>query len=143
MTQKRVQDRPVEIIDFTPALASADAAQATNGNRSCKFVLVELDETLCLVFGNLSAYAYHANLVDRFCKDRQIAATWVKEPDLLLVLDPRMTVRGGGYLTFSPVDRKATFSGSSKSYGSFRLRDLEPVLSGDSPFATYDIRVES
>ena len=132
-----------EVIDLTPRAAAGRETSKGEARRSCKFVLIEMNDRMHLVFGDISSYRYHANLVDEFCRQRNVAAYWVKTPDLLLVLDPAVVVRGGGHLDLKPDEHKAKFSGSSKSYGGFRLAHLERTLQGDSPLASFDVHIDS
>ena len=132
-----------EVIDLTPRSKAGGETPKASAHRSCKFVLIEMNDRMHLVFGDVSSYRYHANLVDDFCRQRNVAAYWVKTPDLLLVLDPAVVIRGGGHLDLNPDERKARFSGTSKSYGGFRLAHLERTLQGDSSLANFDVHIDS
>ncbi|MDH3939005.1 MAG: hypothetical protein OEV68_16925, partial [candidate division Zixibacteria bacterium] len=68
------------------------------GRLSCKFLLVFDEQCLFLLFGPPTQFPYHAYLLDRFCSDRQIPSSWVKQPDLVEVHAPHIHVRGGGWM---------------------------------------------
>jgi hypothetical protein len=129
----------IEVVD----LSSSDNQHNEKTPRHCKFILVEREDLIGLVFGDITTYNYHANLVDEYCSTRGIAASWVAKPDLLLVLDPDVAIRGGGYLNLDQAARKAEFSGGSKSYGVFRLRELEKILQIHPFFENYQIHLDT
>lgn len=107
---------------------------------ACKFVVIEQGGVLHLVFGLVTEYPYHANLIDRFCEDSEIATGWIKKPDLVEVYDDSVSIRGGGYIDFDPHKNIARFSGYSTAYGSYDLSDVRLVTDSDEFFAGYSVR---
>jgi hypothetical protein len=124
-----------EIVRYMPDSTLAAAIQI-GANVRCKFVVIAQPDRLSLVWGPLSLFAYHANLVDRFCSDRLIASHWVKRPDVVAVVDRCVTVKGGGLIEIAPSSRTATIGGASKAYGYFAVEDIrqltvaQPILDG-------------
>jgi len=118
------------------------APNSQNGSLACKFLLVSSDDCLYLLFGPLAEFPYHAGLLDRFCKEQQIASSWVKRPDLLEIFDENCEVRGGGYLEFDQVLRTVCVSGQSTAYGGFRQREINRILSGHPMFSEFTWTVE-
>ncbi len=118
------------------------APNSRDSSLACKFLLVSSDDCLYLLFGPLSEFPYHAGLLDRFCKEQQIASSWVKRPDLLEVFDESCEVRGGGYLELDRVQRTVCVSEQSKAYGGFRQADLNRILSGHPMFSEFTWTVE-
>ena len=68
----------------------------------CKFLIVESEAELCLLFGPVKIFTYHAMLLDKYCSDHVIASAWIKPRELLQVLDRRLRVLGGGWMEFQP-----------------------------------------
>ena len=64
----------------------------------CKFLLIRHNGRVDLVCGPVKEYTYHAMLLDRYCRDNEIAASWVKQREYLEVYDSALEVRGGGWL---------------------------------------------
>lgn len=116
--------------------SSADATVA------CKFILLARDSHYMLVFGALSDYPYHADLLEKFCQEHQIARHWIKHPDQLLLDDPHYRMLGGGYLDLENGGRKARISGSSKAYGFFDSEAVQWVTRSAQFFADFAVRVE-
>lgn len=72
-----------------------------------------------LVFGSLSKYRYHAQLVHRFCVINDIGYSWVKKSDLIEVLDNEIEINGGGVIKFDKKKQLLEFGGHSTAYGKF------------------------
>ncbi len=118
------------------------APYSQDGRLACKFLLVSNDGCLYLLFGPLAEYPYHAGLLDRFCKEQQIASSWVKRPDLLEVFDESCEVRGGGYLELDQAQRTVCVRGQSKAYGGLRQADLNRILCKHPMFSEFAWTVE-
>ncbi len=118
------------------------APNSQDGRLACKFLLVSSDDCLYLLFGPLAEYPYHAALLDRFCKEQQIASSWIKRPDLLEIFDGGCEVRGGGYLELDRVLRTACVSGQSTAYGGFRQPEINRILRGHPFFSEFTWTVE-
>ena len=118
------------------------APNSQDGRLACKFLVVSNDDCLYLLFGPLSEFPYHAGLLDRFCKEQQMASSWVKRPDLLEVLDESCEVCGGGYLELDRAQRTVCVSGQSKAYGGFRQPEINRILSGHPMFSELTWTVE-
>lgn len=109
------------------------------GPITCKFVVVDDAEQRHLVLGPVADFPYHANLVAKFCDDRQLAYGWQQRPDLVAVFDPAVKIRGGGMLEIDVDNSLARFYGASRAYGYFRRADVERLTSGTPLFAGYEI----
>lgn len=122
--------------------ASEDGRLALDERLICKFLLVEYNLDLLLLFGPVKTFTYHAMLLDKFCTEHLIAASWQKPRELLEVLDRRLRVKGGGWMEFQPADRTLRIFGASTAYGRYHLPSLDRVLSADSHFAPYSVQVD-
>ncbi len=95
---------------------------------NCKFILITDSDTLWLVFGSLSTYRYHAQLVQRFCVINDIGCSWVKKPDLVEVLDDDIEIKGGGFIKYDKEKQLLEFIGHSTAYGKFNKVHLEEFI---------------
>lgn len=82
-----------------------------------------------LVFGPLSKYRYHAQLVHKCCVINDIGYSWVKKPDLIEVLDNEIEIKGGGMIKFDKNKQILEFGGHSTAYGKFDKVLLEEFWS--------------
>ncbi|MDF1544490.1 MAG: hypothetical protein P1R58_05240 [bacterium] len=107
----------------------------------CKFVLLNNGRGANLVFGPLDNFPYHANLVDQFCIENNIAATWERKPDLVAILQEDWLVQGGGWMEIDPISKQMKFFGRSTAYGRFDPALLNQVLTEHTLFSPYHITV--
>jgi len=142
MTRLTPLGADLRALDLTPDAAGGAAAPGSNSRRTCKFLLIEYHDVVQLVFGDVTSYRYHANLLHRYCLQHGIAASWVREPDLLEPLDTALRILGGGFLELNHTQRKAVFSGASKAYGAFPWQHLKSILAVSPVFAGMTIRID-
>lgn len=107
----------------------------------CKFVLIRRDDELYLVFGLVSEYPYHANLVELFCNRFDIPSSWAKKPDMMEVFDENCTVNGGGWLEIDRASSRIRFYSRSTAYGRFSRPELNQVLTDQRLFSDYQVTV--
>jgi hypothetical protein len=105
----------------------------------CKFILLGVAESLILVGGTWEEFPYHANLIDRFCRDREIAVSWVKKPDLVEIHDSSVRTLGGGWLEIDTGKSLLKVSGRSTAYGRYRAEDFRDVIAADPIYSRFEI----
>ena len=98
----------------------------------CKFVILDYRERLYLIYGPVSEYPYHANLLEQFCREQGIPNSWASKPTMLNLFDKETKIRGGGYAEISTGAREVKFGGHSTAYGRFVRADLETILAQHS-----------
>lgn len=108
----------------------------------CKFVIVKTPDAIVLAFAPVFRYAYHANILEALCAQKQILTRWERQPDRLEILDPEVTVHGGGHLALTPSQRRAHFGGSSKAYGFFDRDLLRSILQANTSSHFVTVTVE-
>ncbi len=117
----------------------------TNGARPakliCKFVLLTDSDCANLVFGTLDSFPYHANLVDQFCIENNLASAWERKPDMVTILEEDCQIQGGGWMEIDPISHQMKFFGRSTAYGRFDPVLLNQVLTEHSLFSPYHITV--
>ncbi len=106
---------------------------------TCKFVVIGYDSENHLVFGPVREYPYHANLVEVFCSQNELAGSWERKPDMFNVFEEDVMLRGGGYLVVQSKTRKVEFSGRSTAYGAFRAADVKAIVTGSPLFADFRV----
>lgn len=125
------------VVDYLGSLLAGE------GSIRCKFIVVAHSGTLYFVFGPVSVYPYHANLLGRFCQERDIGYRWIKVPDVVKIQEPEYRILGGGHLEIDPTKRRVQLSGSSKAYGHFALEDIKLITSREPFFAQYSVQIKS
>jgi hypothetical protein len=108
----------------------------------CKFVIIDNQGTLALVFGPVDRLPYHANLVDRFCADHGIASSWVKRPDHVEINEPGVRILGGGDLRINSRERSMVLAGASRAYGFFPADSVRQIVAEDPFFQGFAVTVK-
>ena len=122
---------------------AAIEGSSANPKRIGKFMLITGPEELTLIFGEVKEYAYHANLVYRYCQLREIPCGWEKKPDLLEIYDPQIRLHGGGWFELDETAGHIRFFGSSTAYGRFHPTRMNTVISDHAYFSKLNVEVSS
>lgn len=118
--------------------SQSESPGEASGKLSCKFLLVWDERCLYLLFGPPSEFPYHAFLLDRFCTDHEIPASWVKQPDVVEVHASHIHVRGGGWMEIDFDARAVMLSGESRAYGDYDRAALVGLVENHPYFEQYD-----
>jgi hypothetical protein len=111
--------KPFGLCDYNGLLAEGALTNPAAGERQGKFMLVEYQGITRLIMGSVSVFPYHADLLERFCRDNHILCDWTKRPAHLTIRDPRTHLHGGGWVQVESAQRRVTFAGRSTAYGPF------------------------
>ncbi|MDZ4723184.1 MAG: hypothetical protein SGI97_04675 [candidate division Zixibacteria bacterium] len=98
----------------------------------CKFVLLANRSNLFLLIGPVSDYPYHAHLVNRFCREREIPSGWVAGNSRVEIFDTHHKIRGGGWMKIEQSEKRLEIYGHSTAYGRFSEEDLDSILKSDA-----------
>jgi len=110
--------------------------------RACKFMIVQHAGVSSLVYGPVETFRYHALLLDRYCRDQNVASGWVKRPELLDILDGSVVLRGGGWMELDYGLSRLRFHGISTAYGGFDRILLTRILDAAGAFPGYRVTVD-
>lgn len=132
-----------EFVNLLPDLILSQVGRKPNAQDieklSCKYIVIEQSGHRCLVLGSVAEYPYHANLVNYFCRLRQIACEWEHKPDLVVVFDSKTQVLGGGWMEIRPVDHWLRIFGSSTAYGPFSTREIGAFIESEPFFHKFKV----
>lgn len=117
------------IIDYHEAGSGKDAGQATSALRSGKFLQIRNDDMEYLVFSTRKLTPYHANILERFCRERGIKGSYDGEGKRYGIEDPLWAVKGGGKFEIDAKNKTVRLYDDSMAYGRFEQAGLkEKVL---------------
>jgi hypothetical protein len=112
------------------------------GDITCKFLLVQSPDEAVLIYGTVSNYPYHAQLVERFCADEKIPSGWIKKPDLIEIYDTSIEIAGGGWMKINKDKKRLRFSGESSAYGNFKQSLLRDIINAGDDFTNWQIKID-
>lgn len=137
-----MQINVLDLMNHAEPITVEESAKS-NPKRIGKFMLITGPDELTLIFGEVKEYAYHANLLYRYCQLREIPCGWEKKPDLLEIYDPSIRLHGGGWFEFDERAKGIRLFGSSTAYGRFHPTRLNEVVSGHGYFSKLNVEVSS
>ena len=106
-----------------------------------KFVVIETPVALHFVCGPVAEYAYHANLVARYCNRYEIGAIWARKPDLVGILDTSIKVRGGGHIEMDLQAYKMKIHGRSTAYCPYNPEHLIGLGNSNSFVKDFELAI--
>lgn len=132
-----------EIDDYSRLYYELITAIPVPSKRSGKFVIIENCDTgreyLALSATELSVY--HANIVERFCVQRQINGSYNDKKDDFKIHDDAWSVNGGGMWSLDDDEKSFRLFGSSKAYGEFHDKNLKGKIASTGVMAGYTVFV--
>ena len=129
-----------EVVKYFEPADNQDTNKEIVSDIFCKFMIIINDGTAFFVIGDLSKFPYHANIVDRFCSDRDIPATWKRRPDVLEILCRETKLKGGGLIDIDENKKVLKIYGYSTAYGPMNVEFLKGFVVNHSFFSEYSVR---
>ena len=129
------------IVDFSDGSEISAVGEAHDKPLVCKMMVIAVSETIHLVLGPVSEFGYHADLVDRFCSQRDIAAAWVRKPDIVEILQQDVQIRGGGWMKIDRSNSLIEIYGGSTAYGRFDKEMLKLLVDREPFFSSSRVRI--
>ncbi len=106
-----------------------------------KFVQIKKNETEYLVFAPKEFAAYHANLVEQFCKDRGLKGVH-GEGKRFVIHDPGWAVVGGGKFEMDKAKKLIRLYDNSMAYCRFESKGLKEKILSIKEFSGYKVQIE-
>jgi Janus/Ocnus family (Ocnus) len=129
------------IIDYggfsRPPAAGKTPPDRTEG----KFVQIRNGGIEYLVFSTKDIAPYHADLVEKFCEERNIPGSYVKERKRYDIHDPEWVVVGGGKFETDREKKSIILYDNSMAYGRFDPNSLEEKIHRTRELADYTVQI--
>ncbi len=123
----------IQVVDLSGVLDDG------SDKRTGKFMLVEHNGLSILALGHIENYKYHAQILAALCDQREIAASWIRRRELLRIFDPDVSIAGGGWFDFDPLEKSLRFYGYSTAYGQYDSGLLGSIISRSDRLQTFEI----
>ena len=134
-----------ELIDYSDSYYREILGQELPEVRSGKFVQIRDEEEgrEYLVLSPKGLSAYHANIVERFCRlGRKIGGDYTPKKDSFRIRDSSWSVTGGGSWMIDSKNRILDLAGASQAYGRFDPRGLKSRILALGDMAGYTVRID-
>jgi hypothetical protein len=129
-------------VDYTWPAYSDQAGAALPQKRGGKFVQLKHSETEYLVLASREAASYHADIVERFCKEREIPGVYNPAGKRFLIHDPSWVIKGGGKFVIDDVEKYILFYDNSMAYGRFDPEGFKEKIHAIKKWRDYEVRIE-
>jgi hypothetical protein len=110
--------------------------------RSGKFVQIISTETEYLILSPKLFSPYHADIVERFCINKEIDGVYDKGKYIYFIHDPSWKIIGGGRWLMDDTSRILNLFDHSQAYGRFDSTGLMEKIRSDGRFSGYTINIE-
>ncbi|MDA8240757.1 MAG: hypothetical protein M0Z67_10355 [Nitrospiraceae bacterium] len=129
-------------IDYSGMYYSGGKKASLPDNRSGKFVQLRKDDVEYLVFSPSGLTAYHAEIVERFCRDRDIDGVYNTEKKRFDIHDQTWVVAGGGKFEIDGPGKRLRLYDNSMAYGRFDPRGLRERILQVEALKDYSVMIE-
>jgi hypothetical protein len=130
------------LIDYSEAdyrdLAGTDLPDRYEG----KFVQIRKGATEYLVFSSKVFTRFHADIVERFCSDREIPGIYHSQNKSFEILDPAWVVKGGGKFERDREKKLLHLYDDSMAYGKFENYGLKEKILSLAVVSSYKVRID-
>ena len=119
-----------------------DAARTVAPDKiSGKFVQMRNKQTEYLILSPKELAPYHANLVERFCRDRGLKGDYTGEGKRYDIREPAWTIVGGGKFDIDRSARQIRLYDNSMAYGRFDSKFLAEKIRSVDKMADYQVMI--
>jgi hypothetical protein len=136
-----VKHERVVIIDYSGFLRPAAAGEKAPDRTTGKFVQIRHSGIEYLIFSPKELIRYHADLVKRFCEERNISGQYVKERKRYDIHDPEWVVAGGGKFETDRGRKSVVLYDNSMAYGRFDTKGLKERIHRTKELADYTVTI--
>ena len=109
---------------------------------SGKFVQLKKGSSEYLIFSPGESDRYHADIIRRFCAEREIAGAYDNANKHFSIHEPSWSVVGGGKFEIDRDTKDLRLYDNSMAYGKFDARGLKEKIFSLETFSGYTIRIE-
>jgi hypothetical protein len=129
------------IIDYGGFSRQPAAGRTTPNRTTGKFVQLRNGDTEYLVFSPAELTRYHADVVEKFCEERDIPGSYVQERRRYDIHDPQWVIVGGGKFETDRKKRSIILYDNSMAYGRFDPNSLKEKLRRTEELAGYTVKI--
>jgi len=132
----------VVLVDYSKQRHSASAKRDLPEKSNGKFVQIRNQRQEYLVISPGEVAVYHANIVERFCKERGLDGSYDNARRRFTIHDPAWLITGGGRCDIDTTKKRIRFYGESMAYGRFDSRGFKEKVLSLAEFANYRMTIE-
>ncbi len=128
----------IVLVDYIEAYYSGAAKTVVTDKISGKFIQIRNKQTEYLVFSPKELTPYHANLVEKFCRDRGLKGAYRGEGKRFDIREPEWKIVGGGKIDIDKSRKQIRLYDNSLAYGRFDSKGLAEKIRLTEKFPDYE-----
>jgi hypothetical protein len=133
---------PIVLIDYAHLYYREIAGSAVPPVIKGKFVQIRDETTLYLIFSPTEFTKYHANIVERFCFEKNIMGSYDSERKRYTISDKAWTIIGGGKFEIDRERKAIKLYDDSMAYGKFDKTGLKDAMLSLCEFSGFTLQME-
>ena len=107
----------IKLIDYSKTYYAETAPKGMPDKYAGKFVQITKGQTEYLVFSPKESTRFHADILERFCTEREIYGAHNSQKKSFDILDPAWVVEGGGKFEIDRKKKHIRLYDDSMAYG--------------------------
>jgi hypothetical protein len=136
-----MKHKQIVIIDYSGFLCTPAEGEKAPDRTAGKFVQIRNNDKEYLIFSPRELTPYHADLVKRFCEERNIPGQYVKERKRYDIHDPEWVVAGGGKFETDRGKKSIVLYDNSMAYGRYDTKGLKEKIHRTKELADYTVKI--
>ncbi len=130
------------LVDYSPVYYSGGENPVLPDKQGGKFVQIRKADVEYLVLSPAGLAAYHADIVERFCRDREIDGVYNASKKRFDIHDPAWSVAGGGKFEIDRALKHIRLYDNSMAYGRFESAGLRERILQTDALKEYEVAIE-
>lgn len=140
--RRGVKKMKIAFVDYSERYYSGAAKSTAPHKQDGKFVQLRHDDTEYLVFSPRGLTSYHADIVERFCREKGIPGVYDAPAKRFVIHDPAWIIVGGGKFEIDKVEKYILLYDNSMAYGRFDSDGLRERIHKIKKFRDYEVRIK-
>jgi hypothetical protein len=132
----------VVVVDYSRINCSGAAHATLPAKRSGKFVQIRHGETEYLVLSTREISPYHADILERFCRERDIDGAYEDGRKRFSIHDAEWVILGGGKFEIDEDEGYIRLYDNSMAYGRFDWQGLRERVCQSDMLEGYEVIIE-
>jgi hypothetical protein len=129
------------VVDYSETRDSCDRGIPALSLRSGKFVQLRKETTEYLVMAPREVASFHADIVERFCRERGISGSRDAEGKRYTISEQAWVIVGGGKFELDRCGKTIRFYDNSMAYGRFDSKGLKGKIHALGELSDYSVDI--
>jgi len=139
--RRQVKKLKIVFVDHSELGHSGVPKTAVARKQNGKFVQLRHKDTEYLVFSSKEFASYHTDIVERFCREKDIPGVYNASGKRFVIHDPAWVIVGGGKFEIDKTEKYILVYDNSMAYGRFESKGLKDKIGAIKELKDYEVRI--